>query len=35
MEICAVQVIKYWPHRGEELSEEQPSPVLMVTLVRR
>jgi len=29
-----VEVIKYWPHRGEELSEEQPSPVLMVTLVK-
>ena len=25
--------MKYWPHRGEELPNEPPSPVLMVTKV--
>lgn len=28
-----VEVVKYWPHRGEELPDEPPSPVLMVTKV--
>jgi len=28
------EVVKYWPHRGEELPDEPPSPVLMVTKVK-
>jgi len=28
------EVVKYWPHRGEELPNDPPSPVLMVTKVK-